>query len=93
MLFIIRTDVEQPLAIYQLSYMWYSACGCFTVIIVGLIVSAVTGLQDPRKLNPNLICNVGNTIFCFLPEKAKEVRLSVFFIETIKMFNGHLEKA
>ena len=47
--------------------------GCCTVIVVGLIVSAMTGLQDPRKLNPGLICNVGNTIYWFLPKNMKEV--------------------
>ncbi|XP_046639502.1 sodium-coupled monocarboxylate transporter 1-like [Daphnia pulicaria] len=63
---------EEPLSIYHLSYMWYSTVGCFTVIIVGLIVSAITGLQDPRKLNPGLICNTGETIYWFLPKNMKE---------------------
>ena len=52
--------------------MWYSACGCLTVIVVGLIVSAVTGFQDPRKLNPALICNTGTTIYWFMPKRFKE---------------------
>nr|CAH0110367.1 unnamed protein product [Daphnia galeata] len=68
----LQDDVYEPLGLYKLSYMWYSACGCLTVIVVGLIVSAITGLQDPRKLNPSLICNVGNNMYWFLPKKAKE---------------------
>lgn len=71
--FIRNTAVEEPLAIYQLSYMWYSAVGCLTVVIVGMIVSTITGLQDPKKLNPGLICNVGKTIYWFLPKKMREV--------------------
>ncbi|KAG0712516.1 hypothetical protein GWK47_002053 [Chionoecetes opilio] len=35
--------------------MWYSATGCFTVIVVGMIVSAITGLQDIKTLNPDLL--------------------------------------
>lgn len=68
-----RPTEGEPLAIYQLSYMWYSAVGCFTVVIVGMIVSAITGFQDPRKLNPGLVCNTGDTIYWFLPKKAREV--------------------
>lgn len=41
-------------------------------VVVGMIVSALTGLQDPRKLNPSLVCNVGETIYWFLPKKARE---------------------
>jgi sodium-coupled monocarboxylate transporter 8/12 len=66
--------------------MWYSACGCLTVIVVGLIVSAFTGIQDPRKLNPSLICNVGNNMYWFLPKKAKEVmKVIVKFIKSISI--------
>ena len=60
------------MSLYELSYMWYSATGCATVVVVGLIVSVLTGMQDPRKLNPALICNTGSNIFWFLPKGAKE---------------------
>jgi len=43
------------LQIYQVSYMWYSAIGCFTVILVGLLVSFLTGAQDVRDLNPRML--------------------------------------
>ncbi|CAL4090032.1 unnamed protein product [Meganyctiphanes norvegica] len=48
-------DYGEPLGIYKLSYMWYSATGCFTVIIVGMIVSAITGLKDVRNVNPQTL--------------------------------------
>ena len=41
-------------------------------MVVGLLASALTGLQDPRKLNPALICNIGETLFWFLPRRARE---------------------
>ena len=41
--------------IYRISYLWFSAIGCFTVIIVGLLVSFLTGRQDVKKLNPKTI--------------------------------------
>ncbi|KAG7158327.1 Sodium-coupled monocarboxylate transporter 2-like 3 [Homarus americanus] len=44
-----------PLAIYRLSYMWYSATGCFTVIVVGMLVTLVTGKQDVRALDPRCL--------------------------------------
>nr|XP_027220463.1 sodium-coupled monocarboxylate transporter 2-like [Penaeus vannamei] len=48
------------LGLYNLSYMWYSATGCFTVIVVGLVVSLLTGGRDlgsldPRTLSPPLL--------------------------------------
>lgn len=43
---------------YRVSYIWYSAIGSCLTVIVGLIVSFLTGPQDPRKLNPQLISPV-----------------------------------
>ncbi|CAL4086674.1 unnamed protein product [Meganyctiphanes norvegica] len=48
-------EYEEPLAIFRLSYLWYSAVGCFTVLIIGTLVSLCTGKQDVRKLNPESI--------------------------------------
>ena len=67
-----RQDDYEPLGLYRLSYLWYSAVGCLTVVIVGMIVSAITGFQNPRKLNPDLICNTGENLFSFLPSGVRE---------------------
>ena len=64
--------MEEPLGLYRLSYMWYSACGCLTVVVVGMIVRTLSGLQDPKKLNPDLICNVGENLYFFLPKRFRE---------------------
>ena len=46
---------EDVFPLYKLSYLWYSSIGCISCIIIGLIVSAITGFQDPEKLNPMTI--------------------------------------
>ena len=47
---------------YSLSYMWYSAVNCFTVITVGLVVSFLTGipcrLQTRRFYLPSFFLSV-----------------------------------
>ncbi|XP_045600689.1 sodium-coupled monocarboxylate transporter 2 [Procambarus clarkii] len=56
--FIYVPEGEEPgeaLALYRLSYMWYSATGCFTVIIVGMLVTLVTGKQDVRAVDPRCL--------------------------------------
>lgn len=60
------------LDIYKLSYMWYSGYGFIFAIIVGLIVSALRGFQDPKKLDPDLVIDVGETLFWYLPKRARE---------------------
>lgn len=51
--------------LYKLSYFYYVPTGCLIALIVGLIVSYITGLNDPAKLNRNLMSPV---IHRFLPE-------------------------
>ncbi|XP_069191853.1 sodium-coupled monocarboxylate transporter 2 [Procambarus clarkii] len=45
----------EVLAIYRLSYLWYSTIGFFTVIIVGMLVTLVTGKQDVRVVDPRCL--------------------------------------
>ena len=52
---------------YRISYIWYSAIGCVIVLITGMIGSFLTGRQDPRCLNRNLISPVADSFvkrFC-----------------------------
>lgn len=60
------------MAIYGLSYQWYSAGGFLIVLVIGLIVSGLKGFQDPRTLDPDIVFNVGDTLFWYLPKKARE---------------------
>ncbi|XP_076041758.1 sodium-coupled monocarboxylate transporter 2-like [Oratosquilla oratoria] len=48
-------EEEDPLLIFQLSYMWISAVGCFSVIICGMLASLVSGLQDLKDLDPRTV--------------------------------------
>lgn len=63
---------------YSLSYMWYSAVNCFTVIIVGLMVSFLTGklcrLQTPGLCPPRSVFTIRFSLKCFQgPRKEEEV--------------------
>ncbi|XP_037075870.1 sodium-coupled monocarboxylate transporter 1-like [Pollicipes pollicipes] len=64
-------EVEDPgeaLGVYYLSYMYYSALASAVVVVVGLVVSFITGARDPRRLDPRLIVPLGDKLFCFLPD-------------------------
>lgn len=50
------------LFVYRISYVWYSMIGCFVVVIVGLIVSLITGFTRPSKVNPRAIHPIYNFI-------------------------------
>ena len=52
--------------------MWYSAYGFFLAIIIGMIVSGLRGFQDPKKLDPDLVFDIGTTLFWYLPKRARE---------------------
>ncbi|KAH6938036.1 hypothetical protein HPB50_006531 [Hyalomma asiaticum] len=48
------------LVIYRISYVWYSMIGCVLVVVIGLIVSLLTGYTKPSKVNPRTIHPVYN---------------------------------
>ncbi|XP_070835603.1 solute carrier family 5 member 6 isoform X1 [Chaetodon trifascialis] len=57
---------------YSLSYMWYSAFNCFTVILIGLIISFLTGPMKEEDVTPGTIYPVFGKLLCFLPEHLKK---------------------
>ncbi|KAM9635842.1 sodium-dependent multivitamin transporter isoform 1-T8 [Trichechus inunguis] len=64
------TTLSKPtglLRLYSLSYMWYSAHNSTTVIVVGLIVSLLTGGMRGRTLNPRTIYPVLPKLLALLP--------------------------
>ncbi|XP_038162727.1 solute carrier family 5 member 6a isoform X1 [Cyprinodon tularosa] len=63
------TGVE---ALYSLSYMWYSAHNSATVVVVGLLVSLLTGPMKEKELTPGTVFPVLGTLLFFLPERYKE---------------------
>ncbi|XP_013391934.1 sodium-coupled monocarboxylate transporter 1 [Lingula anatina] len=54
--------------LYNLSYLWYSGFAVLVVVVVGMLVSAVTGYTDPEKLDYRLICPVFDEMFCCFPK-------------------------
>lgn len=63
------TGVE---ALYMLSYMWYSAHNSTTVVVVGLLVSLLTGPMKEKDLTPGTVFPVLGTLLFFLPERYRE---------------------
>ncbi|XP_019947487.2 solute carrier family 5 member 6a [Paralichthys olivaceus] len=59
-------------ALYSLSYMWYSAHNSTTVVVVGLIVSFLTGPMKEKELTPGTVFPVLGTLLFFLPERYRE---------------------
>ncbi|XP_078700496.1 sodium-coupled monocarboxylate transporter 1-like isoform X1 [Branchiostoma floridae x Branchiostoma belcheri] len=53
--------------LYTLSYMWYSATAFAVVVVVGLVVSVITGANKPGQVDPRLICPVFDRLCCCLP--------------------------
>ncbi|KAG8122932.1 putative Sodium-dependent multivitamin transporter-like protein [Naja naja] len=58
---------------YNLSYMWYSAHNSTTVIVVGLLVSLLTGPTRGKDVNPKTIFPVLQRLLCCLPAKYHEM--------------------
>ncbi|KAK5853444.1 hypothetical protein PBY51_007227 [Eleginops maclovinus] len=63
------TGVE---ALYSLSYMWYSAHNSTVVVVVGLLVSFLTGPMKEKDLTPGTVYPVMGTLLFFLPERYRE---------------------
>uniref|UniRef100_G1L4V5 Sodium-dependent multivitamin transporter n=1 Tax=Ailuropoda melanoleuca TaxID=9646 RepID=G1L4V5_AILME len=64
------TTLSKPTGLqrlYSLSYLWYSAHNSTTVIVVGLIVSLLTGGMRGRALNPRTIYPVLPKLLALLP--------------------------
>ncbi|XP_067672713.1 sodium-coupled monocarboxylate transporter 1-like [Haliotis asinina] len=55
-------------SLYTLSYLNYAATSVAIVVVVGLIVSFITGRTDPKSLDPRLICPLFDCLFPCLPE-------------------------
>ncbi|XP_069351358.1 sodium-dependent multivitamin transporter [Eulemur rufifrons] len=64
------TTLSKPVGLqrlYSLSYMWYSAHNSTTVIVVGLIISLLTGGMRGRPLKPGTIYPVLPRLLALLP--------------------------
>ncbi len=73
--------------IYEVSYMWFSAIPCMWTIVVGTVVSFLTGPQDPKTLNPKLISPALGGLFSFWPRKIrdffnKDLQIGINYVST-----------
>ncbi|XP_061668525.1 solute carrier family 5 member 6a [Syngnathoides biaculeatus] len=59
-------------ALYSLSYMWYSAHNSTTVVVVGLLVSLLTGSMKEKQLTPGTVYPVLGNLLFFLPQRYRE---------------------
>ncbi|XP_075214771.1 sodium-coupled monocarboxylate transporter 1-like isoform X2 [Lycorma delicatula] len=72
----IKESSEEIWSVYRISYLWYSAIGFFVTMFVGIIVSLITGPQDPCRVNSDLISPPVQCLLKKLPNHLKE-RLSL----------------
>lgn len=57
---------------YSLSYMWYSAFSCLTVVFVGLFISFLSGPLKEEDVTPGTVYPCLGKLLCFLPERLKK---------------------
>lgn len=57
--------------LYKISYLWHATVGALSTIILGLIVSLITGPTNPKTVNPKYIISLVDLCYCCLPEKIK----------------------
>ncbi|KAK5858022.1 hypothetical protein PBY51_011222 [Eleginops maclovinus] len=58
--------------LYSLSYMWYSAFSCLSVVFVGLFVSFLSGPLKEEDVAPGTVYPCLGKLLCFLPERLKK---------------------
>ncbi|GAB1600201.1 sodium-coupled monocarboxylate transporter 1-like [Argonauta hians] len=58
--------------LYRLSYLWFSAEAVLIVVVVGLIVSFITGARKPKSVDPRLIIPIFDILFPCLPESIRK---------------------
>lgn len=48
----------KPFPLYTISFLWYPVIGVLTSVIIGIIVSFITGPNNPRLMDPDLFSPV-----------------------------------
>lgn len=67
--------LSRPLGLkrfYSLSYMWYSGFTCFSVVIIGLTISLITGPMREEDVTPGTVFPLLGKLLFFLPEHLKQ---------------------
>ncbi|KAK8781855.1 hypothetical protein V5799_016806 [Amblyomma americanum] len=61
--------VDEPEGIYALSYLWQSLVAFLISFAVGIPASFYATANDPKTMNPKLICPIVDILFPYLPER------------------------
>ncbi|XP_047988091.1 sodium-coupled monocarboxylate transporter 1-like isoform X2 [Leguminivora glycinivorella] len=64
---------ESVFWLFRVSYLWYSGLGSMATLLMGLLVSAITGATDPTQVPIDLISPPVITLLNKLPKKAKSI--------------------
>lgn len=64
----VPSDKNNIFGLFRISFMWFSAIGTLSCIIIGIIVSLITGPEKPSEQDPRLIIPFFERIFCCLPK-------------------------
>lgn len=73
---------------YSLSYMWYSGFTCFSVVIIGLTISLITGPTREEDVTPGTVFPLLGKLLFFLPENVKQKLCCVTPLAQSKESNG-----
>ncbi|KAJ0180519.1 hypothetical protein K1T71_003923 [Dendrolimus kikuchii] len=67
-----ENEDESVFWLFRVSYLWYSALGCFSTLVTGLLVSVATGATDPSQVPIDLISPPIINLLNHLPSKLKK---------------------
>lgn len=67
---------SEPYLLFQISYLWYSTIGFLVTIVAGLIISGLTGFQNPKDVDADLLSPPVRDLLDSLPNNLKE-RLNI----------------
>ncbi|KAK3589686.1 hypothetical protein CHS0354_015192 [Potamilus streckersoni] len=59
--------------LYTVSYQWFGTIGILTTIVVGVIVSLMTGPTKPEESDPRYLISFYDEIFCCLPLSIRKI--------------------
>ncbi|KAK3776312.1 hypothetical protein RRG08_039898 [Elysia crispata] len=57
--------------LYTVSYAWISAIGVITTVVIGNIVSCVTGMNRPGDVNPRYLLSASEALLFFVPRRVR----------------------
>ncbi|XP_050664342.1 sodium-coupled monocarboxylate transporter 1-like [Leptidea sinapis] len=58
--------------LFRISYLWYSGLGCLVTLVVGMLVSVITGVTDPAQVPIDMISPPVISFLNSLPTKVKK---------------------